>query len=49
MPPLKDATYAFGLLQIVWFGWIGATLLRTKTATAARASVELTAVPVGGE
>jgi hypothetical protein len=49
MPPLKDATYAFGLLQIVWFGWIGATLLRTTTAAEARASVELTAVPVGGE
>jgi hypothetical protein len=26
-PPLRDAAYAFGLLQIVWFAWLGAALL----------------------
>jgi len=36
VPPLHDAGYAFGLLQIVWFVWVGATLIRTK-ATAAEA------------
>lgn len=35
VPPLQEAAYAFGLLQIVWFVWLGVTLLRTKeTATA---------------
>jgi hypothetical protein len=27
--PLHDAGIAFGLLQIVWFGWLGVTLLRS--------------------
>ncbi|MGB5758715.1 MAG: DUF4386 family protein [Acidimicrobiales bacterium] len=30
LPPLNDATVAFGLLQIVWFGWLGGVLLTTK-------------------
>jgi hypothetical protein len=34
IPPLHDAAIVFGLLQIVWFGWVGVTLLMTK-ATAA--------------
>jgi threonine/homoserine/homoserine lactone efflux protein len=30
VPPLHEAAYAFGLLQIVWFIWVGISLLRTK-------------------
>lgn len=30
VPPLHDAAYAFGLLQIVWFAWLGVTLMMTK-------------------
>jgi hypothetical protein len=29
IPPLHDAAYAFGLLQIVWFVWLGGAMLRT--------------------
>ena len=29
VPPLHDAAIAFGLLQIVWFVWVGIVLLRT--------------------
>ncbi|MGD9750773.1 MAG: DUF4386 family protein [Acidimicrobiia bacterium] len=29
LPALHDATVAFGLLQIVWFAWLGLLLLRT--------------------
>ena len=29
VPSLKDAAIAFGMLQIVWFVWLGVTLLRT--------------------
>jgi hypothetical protein len=31
-PPLRDAMYVFGLLQIVWFAWTGVTLLSTKSS-----------------
>jgi hypothetical protein len=34
VPPLHDGAIAFGLLQIVWFVWIGVALMTTK-ATAA--------------
>ena len=34
VPPLHDAAIAFGLLQIVWFVWLGLALLRTKEAAA---------------
>jgi hypothetical protein len=30
VPPLHDAGIAFGLLQIVWFVWLGVVLLTTK-------------------
>lgn len=30
VPPLHDGAYAFGLLQIVWFVWVGVTLMTTK-------------------
>lgn len=30
VPPLSAATMMFGLLQIVWFAWLGLSLLRPK-------------------
>lgn len=33
MPPLHEAAYGFGLLQIVWFAWLGVTMT-TKPAVA---------------
>ena len=35
VPPLHDAAIGFGLLQIVWFVWVGVTLLMTKATAAA--------------
>ena len=32
VPVLKDLGYGFGLLQIVWFVWLGIVMLRTKGA-----------------
>ena len=32
VPALKDLAYAFGLLEIVWFVWLGIVMLRTKGA-----------------
>lgn len=32
IPPLHDATVAFGMLQIVWFAWLGVVLSTTKQA-----------------
>jgi hypothetical protein len=32
IPALLDGRYVFGLLQIVWFIWLGVVMLRT-TAT----------------
>ena len=29
VPPLAAAAYAFGLLSIAWFTWLGIALLRT--------------------
>jgi hypothetical protein len=30
VPPLHDAAIAFGLLQIVWFAWLGVILVSTR-------------------
>ena len=39
LPPLNDATVAFGLLQIVWFAWLAGVLLTPKaTARTAHSS-----------
>jgi hypothetical protein len=41
VPPLGDLAYGFGLLQIVWFVWLGVVMLRTPLpapAGAARAA-----------
>jgi Domain of unknown function (DUF4386) len=34
VPVLKDLAYGFGLLQIVWFAWLGIVMLRTTSLTA---------------
>lgn len=39
LPVLKDLAYGFGLLQIVWFVWLGVVMLRT-TARAADTAME---------
>ena len=50
VPPLHEAAYAFGLLQIVWFVWVGVSLLRTKvTAAEASPSRERVLRPATGE
>lgn len=35
VPPLHDASIAFGLLQIAWFVWVGVILMTTKTTAPA--------------
>jgi hypothetical protein len=30
IPPLRESAVIFGLLQILWFAWLGIVLLRTK-------------------
>jgi len=35
VPPLHDGAIAFGLLQIVWFVWVGVALVMTKATAAA--------------
>jgi hypothetical protein len=30
IPPLRESVAVFGLLQIVWFIWLGIVLLRTR-------------------
>jgi len=39
VPPLHDAAYVFGLLQIVWFVWLGVVLMTTKATAPSGASV----------
>ena len=40
VPVLRDLGYAFGMLQIVWFVWVGVVMLRVRSrATAAAAAV----------
>jgi len=34
VPALKDLAYGFGLLQIVWFVWLGIVMLRTTSRRA---------------
>jgi hypothetical protein len=36
VPVLRDAAYAFGLLQIVWFVWLGIVMMRTAKSPAER-------------
>jgi hypothetical protein len=36
VPALKDVGYGFGMLQIVWFVWVGIVMLRTRVAEEAR-------------
>jgi Domain of unknown function (DUF4386) len=37
VPALKDLAYGFGLLEIVWFVWLGIVMLRTTARPADRA------------
>jgi hypothetical protein len=46
VPALKDLGYAFGLLQIVWFAWLGIVMLRSASRPAHSANV--LDVPVTG-
>jgi hypothetical protein len=49
VPPLQGAAIAFGVLQIVWFAWLGVILLRARaTAVAASPSTAPAAELVGG-
>lgn len=34
VPVLQDLKYGFGLLQIVWFVWLGMVMLRTNLRAA---------------
>jgi hypothetical protein len=38
VPPLNDATVAFGLLQIIWFAWLGVFLLKSNTTASSTQS-----------
>jgi hypothetical protein len=46
VPALKDLGYAFGLLQIVWFVWLGIVMLRTSSRP--ERSVDVSGVPLNG-
>lgn len=37
VPALNDGIYAFGLLQLVWFAWVGAVLLARRVSVPAPA------------
>jgi hypothetical protein len=41
IPPLRESVAVFGLLQIVWFTWLGVVLLRTKQEYAPAVSAAL--------
>lgn len=38
VPPLREAAYLFGLLQIAWFVWLGVGMVRAKERQAAMAA-----------
>lgn len=44
IPPLQQAAYVFGLLQIVWFAWLGVTMLRTGHRMALSSTTHLATV-----
>ena len=46
VPPLHEAAYAFGLLQIVWFVWLGVTMTRKPAAAEAGRVASASAVEV---
>jgi hypothetical protein len=41
VPALKDVAYIFGLLQIVWFVWLGIAMLRPSSRPAEKACAAL--------
>ena len=42
VPALKDLAYGFGLLQIMWFVWLGVAMLRTTSRPAVPAGITVT-------
>ncbi len=42
VPALNDLAYGFGLLQIVWFAWLGIVMLRAPSRAADAASISET-------
>ena len=48
VPPLADLAYVFGLLQIVWFVWLGIVLLRTASRGLVAPEERTDALPVSG-
>ena len=42
VPALNDVAYGFGLLQIVWFAWLGIVMLRTTSRQAEPAGITVT-------
>jgi hypothetical protein len=46
VPVLRDLTYGFGLLQIVWLVWLGVAMLRPAPRTAETAAPTRSARPV---
>ena len=47
VPPLAAAAYAFGLLSMAWFAWLGVALLRTAGGSERLAAPEPAPLPVG--
>lgn len=45
VPALNDVAYGFGLLEIVWFVWLGVAMLRTTSRQAVPAGITVTASP----
>ena len=48
VPALKDLAYGFGLLQIVWFVWLGIVMLRTPSRATAPAGIAATTSAAAG-
>lgn len=44
-PALRELAYAFGVLQIVWFAWLGSVMLRASSP-AVEAALPLTVAPL---
>ena len=47
VPALSDLAYGFGLLQIVWFVWLGFVMLRSPLRSRAGAARAAGAEPQG--
>lgn len=47
VPPLNDATVGFGLLEIIWLGWLGTILLRTNETSGSNRLLTGAGAPIG--